>query len=308
MSVVFKDRDLIASDAYPAGIDGGQDEDGDSRSVRYSPVPPVHLLAYGEAEDATLMSPSPNSPGLTSPNHGPPTPPESLPTPVKADGSRPPRLGPIPKPDHVVTKTRDGKYYCSYAGCTDEVKTFSRKCEWSKHMDKHTRPYRCTAPGCEKLAGFTYSGGLLRHEREVHNKHGGPKNPLHCPHGNCKRHEGKGFSRTENLNEHLRRVHTPNESTSSPAAAQSPEDDPEEIESEPQEKTGEKRKAEGDLREEFKRLERDNAELRGRNKVLLEWKEAQTRQTIAMMRQLASLTDQINDLNRRAASKNSSTA
>lgn len=77
-------------------------------------------------------------------------------------------------------------------------------------MDKHERPYRCTAVGCEKLPGFTYSGGLLRHEREVHGKHGGPKNPLHCPHLNCKRHSGKGFSRQENLSEHLRRVHTGN--------------------------------------------------------------------------------------------------
>lgn len=75
-------------------------------------------------------------------------------------------------------------------------------------MDKHERPYKCTATGCEKLPGFTYSGGLLRHEREVHSKHGGPRKHLNCPHPNCKRHDGKGFSRQENLNEHLRRVHT----------------------------------------------------------------------------------------------------
>lgn len=78
----------------------------------------------------------------------------------------------------------------------------------SKHMDKHDRPYKCAAEGCEKLPGFTYSGGLLRHEREVHGKHGGPKNSYFCPHPTCKRHTGKGFSRQENLNEHLRRVHT----------------------------------------------------------------------------------------------------
>lgn len=77
-------------------------------------------------------------------------------------------------------------------------------------MDKHDRPYKCTALGCEKLPGFTYSGGLLRHEREVHGQHGGPKISFHCPHINCKRHTGKGFSRQENLNEHLRRVHTQN--------------------------------------------------------------------------------------------------
>jgi len=74
-------------------------------------------------------------------------------------------------------------------------------------MDKHTRPYVCREPGCEKIQGFTYSGGLLRHEREVHKQHGGPKAPRMCPHRDCKRSSGIGFSRKENLNEHLRRVH-----------------------------------------------------------------------------------------------------
>lgn len=74
-------------------------------------------------------------------------------------------------------------------------------------MDKHDRPYKCAEPGCEKLKGFTYSGGLIRHEREVHRKHGGPKRPLMCPHSDCKRSTGNGFSRKENLKEHLRRVH-----------------------------------------------------------------------------------------------------
>lgn len=79
--------------------------------------------------------------------------------------------------------------------------------EFSKHMDKHDRPYRCPDPDCAKLQGFTYSGGLLRHEREVHGKHGGPKAQLMCPYTDCKRHTGKGFTRKENLNEHVRRVH-----------------------------------------------------------------------------------------------------
>jgi hypothetical protein len=74
-------------------------------------------------------------------------------------------------------------------------------------MDKHDRPYRCPQPQCAKLQGFTYSGGLLRHEREVHGKHGGPKEQLRCTVPDCKRHSGKGFTRKENLNEHLRRVH-----------------------------------------------------------------------------------------------------
>lgn len=74
-------------------------------------------------------------------------------------------------------------------------------------MDKHDRPYRCPQAQCAKLQGFTYSGGLLRHEREVHGKHGGPKEQLRCTVPECKRHTGKGFTRRVNLDEHLRRVH-----------------------------------------------------------------------------------------------------
>ena len=74
-------------------------------------------------------------------------------------------------------------------------------------MDKHNRPYICEEPGCENIRGFTYSGGLSRHQREVHRQHGGPKASCHCPHKDCKRSTGVGFSRKENLHEHLRRVH-----------------------------------------------------------------------------------------------------
>lgn len=75
-----------------------------------------------------------------------------------------------------------------------------------KHMDKHERPYVCEEPECEHR-GFTYSGGLTRHQREVHRQHGGPKASCMCPYPDCKRHVGVGFSRKENLAEHLRRVH-----------------------------------------------------------------------------------------------------
>lgn len=122
------------------------------------------------------------------------------------------------KPARDVRKGDDGKYHCPRKDCEDDVRAFSRKCEWNKHMDKHERPYRCKAAGCEALPGFTYSGGLLRHEREVHGKHGGPRQTFNCPHLNCKRHTGKGFSRQENLNEHLRRVHTDGTGQATPPA------------------------------------------------------------------------------------------
>lgn len=74
-------------------------------------------------------------------------------------------------------------------------------------MDKHDRPYKCYEPGCDKIQGFTYSGGLLRHQREVHKKNTDAKKPLMCPYGDCNRSTGNGFTRQENLREHLRRRH-----------------------------------------------------------------------------------------------------
>ncbi|CAI4215351.1 unnamed protein product [Parascedosporium putredinis] len=84
------------------------------------------------------------------------------------------RLKLIPKPERKVARGVGGRFYCSVAGCAEATEGFKRRCEW-------------------------------KHEREVHGKHGGPKKTLNCPYQNCKRYNGKGFSRQENLNEHLRR-------------------------------------------------------------------------------------------------------
>ncbi|KAI9795980.1 MAG: hypothetical protein M1833_006556 [Piccolia ochrophora] len=104
-------------------------------------------------------------------------------------------------------RNEDNKMFCDHDECASDPPIFERRCEWSKHKDKHERPYHCEDPNCAKLQGFTYSGGLLRHQREVHREHGGPKEALMCPYDNCKRSSGAGFTRKENLNEHLRRVH-----------------------------------------------------------------------------------------------------
>jgi hypothetical protein len=125
-------------------------------------------------------------------------------------------------------------------------------------MDKHDRPYKCPSDGCEKLPGFTYSGGLLRHQREVHNLHGGPRKQLNCHYPNCKRHSGKGFSRQENLNEHLRRVHT---APAGENAGDETEDDS--SEGRPwKRKRGNGRQDDGDVRVELNRLRVENDELR----------------------------------------------
>ena len=90
-------------------------------------------------------------------------------------------------------------------------------------MDKHDRPYKCLEPGCDKIRGFTYSGGLLRHQREVHKKNGSSKSPLMCPHPNCNRHTGVGFTRQENLKEHLRRRHMRNDISPGMPLAKTPD-------------------------------------------------------------------------------------
>ena len=90
-------------------------------------------------------------------------------------------------------------------------------------MDKHDRPYKCKEPGCDKIRGFTYSGGLLRHQREVHKKNTKAKSPRMCPYTDCNRSTGTGFTRQENLKEHLRRRHLHNDTSPELLLAKSPD-------------------------------------------------------------------------------------
>ncbi|KAK7737877.1 hypothetical protein SLS53_006255 [Cytospora paraplurivora] len=228
----------------------------------------------------------------------------------------------IAKPNREVTKDESGKYICTWTDCKEPDRKFRRKCEWSKHMDKHERPYVCTVAGCEKIQGFTYSGGLLRHEREVHGKHGGPKKRLLCPHENCKRSSGKGFSRQENLAEHLRRVHT-GPGPTLPLQMESPgdnntDDSASDVASAAfnvmagltvspvnlghADETGSKRKRsvddmgreaggdDGDLHEEVKRLRVENAELR-------QHVQDQSRQFNEMKAQMQTMQSVLNQFN-----------
>ncbi|KAF2103241.1 hypothetical protein NA57DRAFT_52767 [Rhizodiscina lignyota] len=99
----------------------------------------------------------------------------------------------------------DGEFICTIdQDCKDL--TFNRRSEWKRHIEKHTRPYKCEEPNCDRLEGFTYGSGLTRHLREVHGK--GANRSFFCPEANCKRHTGRPFSRTQNRDEHIRRVHS----------------------------------------------------------------------------------------------------
>ena len=104
-------------------------------------------------------------------------------------------------------RNEHNQMYCDHVNCHGKNQTFKRVCEWNKHMDRHERPYKCREAGCELNPGFTYSGGLLRHQREVHKMHLSTRMPLFCPFENCNRSSGTGFTRKENLEEHKRRRH-----------------------------------------------------------------------------------------------------
>ncbi|GIK04581.1 hypothetical protein Aspvir_008664 [Aspergillus viridinutans] len=139
--------------------------------------------------------------------------PDSLSPVPKMNEQMPPGFMEGARPRLSVRRARDppknaaGQIYCDHPECQQSPPTFRRPCEWNKHMDKHDRPYKCLEPGCDKIQGFTYSGGLLRHQREVHKKNINAKKPLMCPYTDCNRSTGNGFTRQENLKEHLRRRH-----------------------------------------------------------------------------------------------------
>ncbi|CRG89669.1 hypothetical protein PISL3812_06708 [Talaromyces islandicus] len=156
--------------------------------------------------------PSPRSEGPSGPSAILIAAPESLSPPKMTDSvSNPATDG--TRPRLSVRRSRDppknevNQIYCDHIDCQSNPPTFRRPCEWNKHMDKHDRPYKCMEPGCDKIQGFTYSGGLLRHQREVHKKNATAKKLLMCPYTDCNRSKGDGFTRQENLKEHLRRRH-----------------------------------------------------------------------------------------------------
>ena len=82
---------------------------------------------------------------------------------------------------------------------------------FSKHMDKHERPYTCTVDGCDHLQGFTSKGDLSRHQRIVHKLASGQDGLLFCDEPNCALGPSGGpeaaFSRADNLAAHIRRRH-----------------------------------------------------------------------------------------------------
>ena len=113
---------------------------------------------------------------------------------------------------------------------------------------------------------------------------GGPRKQLNCPHPNCKRNSGKGFSRQENLNEHLRRVHTP-----ATAEGELISPNPEETEEETAVRSGVKRKRIEQQEQQPTDVRDDMARVIHENEVLRRQVELQSTQIAELMRQLSDV-------------------
>ncbi|KAH9885136.1 hypothetical protein F4778DRAFT_761257 [Xylariomycetidae sp. FL2044] len=195
MSVVYKQDGHTASAHYPHDPPG-------HRVVDLSPSSPAGAMgsydpyAYSDAPTSALEEiPQEYVDALASPN------------PVRPNRPRATRS--IIEREYPETKNSDGHWICTYGECDapNHNKVFPTLAKFHNHMDRHYRPFVCKQPGCERVQGFTYGAGLMRHEREVHGMHGGPNNRLQCPHLDCKRHATGFFTRPDNLNEHIRRCH-----------------------------------------------------------------------------------------------------
>jgi hypothetical protein len=110
-------------------------------------------------------------------------------------------------------EVRDPNFTCSLSPLpfTEYLAVELTCCASRKHMDKHERPYICTVDGCDHLQGFTTKGDLSRHQRIVHKLDSGQGGLFFCNEPNCARGPSggpnAGFSRNDNLADHIRRRH-----------------------------------------------------------------------------------------------------
>lgn len=120
MSLSYESRSFMSDTQYPmqmAHEAQEQDEFKPHDEPHYpSPPPPMSENPY----TAQTLTATPEHQVL------------ELPEPPKDEegASSPGRSKPIPKPDREITKDANGRFYCTWPGCTEEIKDFNRKCEW----------------------------------------------------------------------------------------------------------------------------------------------------------------------------------
>ena len=83
---------------------------------------------------------------------------------------------------------------------------------FSKYLDLHLKPFRCKVEACAS-SKFASTAVLLRHDREAHGMHSYSDQPYLCQYSHCERSRpGNGFPGRFNLFHHMKRVHDHKES------------------------------------------------------------------------------------------------
>lgn len=184
----FMDPNPVTSEESSGESDGALKEKPESTESVLNRTHPVNEFAFLPKISEPTVKSQTQVKGQT---------PSKIPEPIRSNRSPP--------------RNEKGQLFCDHISCRHKSdQTFKRVCEWNKHMDQHEKPYKCQEPGCEANPGFTYSGGLLRHMREIHKMYqfSSTGRPLFCSFPNCNRSSGSGFTRKENLEEHIRRRHS----------------------------------------------------------------------------------------------------
>lgn len=128
MSVVYEPRAFIHEGSYPP-IDDHHHHDPTPDADRFPD--PSDAVVNELATVATFTAPPPpfvdtaaetriDIPAATSTISKEESPAATTPHRIKA----------IPKPDREVTRNLEGKFICTWPGCTEEAKEFGRRCEW----------------------------------------------------------------------------------------------------------------------------------------------------------------------------------
>lgn len=131
MSVVYEPRNFIHDGSYPPIDDHHHDTTPDADRFTDPTDAVVNELA---TTVATFTAPPPpfvdttEPPRLELPAPSPPT--TTIPKEDSPTVTTPQRIKAIPKPDREITRNLEGKYICTWPGCTEETKEFGRKCEW----------------------------------------------------------------------------------------------------------------------------------------------------------------------------------
>lgn len=117
MSLSYETRNYLSDAAYPQMQMGDQDDFKHDVPRYPSPPPPLNENPYNTQQVITtpLVDDRLDLSELQKED---------------SDYQSPGRSKPIPKPHRSVTKDSNGRFYCTWPGCTEEIRDFGRKCEW----------------------------------------------------------------------------------------------------------------------------------------------------------------------------------